>query len=80
MEHTKLFPKQNIIPKTMMTPYSDGLLPDTYICFIGLRNIKTKEFLHILNTDMALILKKEKEFLFCNKYLDTNSKTNSVWT
>ena len=28
MERTKLFPKQNIIPKIMMTPYSDGLLPN----------------------------------------------------
>ena len=48
--------------------------PDTYICFIGLRNIKTKEFLHILNTDMALILKKKKSFFFAINILIQNSK------
>lgn len=48
--------------------------PDTYICFIGLRNIKTKRVPAYFEYRYGIDFEKEKEFLFCNKYLDTNSK------
>lgn len=78
MERTKLFPKQNIIPKTMMTPYSDGLLPGHIYMLYWLKKYKNKRVPAYFEYRYGIDFEKEKEFLFCNKYLDTNDKPTQL--
>lgn len=78
MERTKLFPKQNIIPKNMMTPYSDGLLPGHIYMIYWLMKYKNKKVPVYFEYRYGIDFKKEKEFLFRNKYLDANNKPTQL--
>ena len=78
MERTKLFPKQNIIPKIIMTPYSDGLLPGHIYMLYWLKKYKNKRVPAYFEYRYGIDFEKEKEFLFCNKYLDANGKPTQL--
>lgn len=74
IEQAEMFPKQSIIPKSMMKRYKDGLLPGHVYMLYSIDKIHRKRIPAYFEYDYGIDFFKEREFLVKNGYLDTNYK------
>lgn len=76
LEQAEIFPKQSIIPISMMTPFSDGLLPGhIYLLFWVGKNGQNKVPSYF-EYKYGIEFEKEKHFLISNGYLADNKPTS----
>ena len=76
IEQAELFPKQCIIPKSIMTRYSDGLLPGHIYMLYWLNRYTNKKIPEYFEYRYGIDFCKEKEFLIRNGYLENDKPTS----
>lgn len=76
IEQAELFPKQCIIPKSIMTRYSDGLLPGHIYMLYWLNRYTNKKIPEYFEYRYGIDYCKEKEFLIRNGYLENDKPTS----
>jgi SPP1 gp7 family putative phage head morphogenesis protein len=74
IERAELFPKQNIIPKSMMKRYADGLLPGHVYMLHWLKKYTNKKVPAYFEYKYGIDFEKEKSFLRENNFLDDANK------
>ena len=74
IEKAELFPKQCIIPKSMMERYSDGLLPGHIYMLYWLKRYTNKNVPTYFEYKYGLDFDKERTYLRENGYLDAMHK------
>lgn len=73
IDQTKLFPSQSIVPKSMMTRFSDGLLPGHIYMLYWIDKIHRKRIPVYFEYEFGIDFEKEKLFLQENGYLDNDN-------
>ena len=76
LEQADLFPKQAIIPVSMMTPFSDGLLPGHIYLLYWIGKNGQKKAPSYFEYKYGIEFEKEKQFLISNGYLADNKPTS----
>lgn len=76
LEQAELFPKQAIIPVSMMTPFSDGLLPGHIYLLYWVGKNGQKRVPSYFEHKYGIEFEKEKQFLISNSYLADNKPTS----
>lgn len=74
IERAKTFPKQNVIPKSVMKRYADGLLPGHVYMLYWLKKYTNKKVPSYFEYKYGIDFEKEKEFLYSNGFLNANNK------
>lgn len=74
IEAAEMFPKQSIIPKTIMTRYSDGLLPGHVYMLYWLNKYNNKKVPAYFEYEYGINFEAEKDYLIKNGYLDSSLK------
>lgn len=76
IERAELFPKQNIIPESVMTRFSDGLLPGHVYMLYWLKRYTNKRVPSYFEYKYGVDFEKEKGYLReCNYLNDENKPT-----
>lgn len=75
IERTDMFPDQNIIPKSIMERYSDGLLPGHVYMLYWLGRYTNKRVPAYFEYKYGVYFEKEKQFLEENGFLENNKPT-----
>ena len=76
LEQAEIFPKQSIIPISMMTPFSDGLLPGHIYLLYWVGKNGQKKVPSYFEYKYGIEFEKEKQFLISNGYLADNKPTS----
>ena len=74
IEKAEMFPKQSIIPKSIMTRFSDGLLPGHVYMLYWLKKYKDKRVPVYFEYKYGVDFEKERLFLIEKGYLNTDYK------
>lgn len=74
IERAELFPKQCIIPKSMLTRFSDGLLPGHVYMLYWLKRYTNKKVPAYFEYKYGIDFDKEKAYLLDHGYLDEINK------
>lgn len=74
IEQAVMFPTQNIIPKSIMTRYADGLLPGHVYMLFWLKKYTNKDIPAYFEYKYGLDFEKEKEFLLTKGFLNNLGK------
>lgn len=74
MQKATAFPKQNIIPKNVMKPYADGLLPGHVYMLYWLKKYTNKKIPSYFEYKYGVDFEREVVFLQENGYLDGERK------
>lgn len=74
LERAELFPKQSIIPKSIMTRYADGLLPGHIYMLYWLKKHTNKSVPVYFEYKYGINFEKEKSYLYAAGYLDIDNK------
>ena len=74
IDRAKTFPKQSIIPKTMMTRYTEGLLPGHVYMLYWLKKYTNKKVPAYFEYKYGIDFEKERLFLYNNGYLNSQNK------
>lgn len=74
MEQAEKFKEQSIIPKSMMTRFSDGLLPGHIYMLYWIDKIHRKRIPVYFEYEFGIDFEKEKVFLQENGYLDNENQ------
>lgn len=74
IEKAEMFPKQCIIPMSIMERYSDGLLPGHIYMLYWLKKYTNKKVPSYFEYKYGVDFEKEKTFLFENGFLDNENK------
>ena len=74
IDRAELFPKQCIIPKSMMERNADGLLPGHIYMLYWLKKYTNKSIPAYFEYKYGINFEKEKAFLLQNEYLDEKNK------
>lgn len=75
LERTEMFPEKNVIPKSIMKRYADGLLPGHVYMLYWLGKYKNKKVPAYFEYKYGINFDKEKLFLTENEYLENDSLT-----
>ena len=75
LDQAENFPKQSIIPISMMTPFNDGLLPGHIYLLYWVGKNGQKRVPSYFEYKYGIEFKKEKQFLINNGYLADNKPT-----
>lgn len=76
LEQAEIFPKQSIIPVSMMTPFNDGLLPGHIYLLYWVGKNGQKRVPSYFEYKYGIEFEKEKKFLISNGYLADNKPTS----
>lgn len=76
LEQAAIFPKQSIIPLSMMTQFSDGLLPGHIYLLYWVGKNGQKRVPSYFEYKYGIEFEKEKQFLISNGYLADNKPTS----
>ena len=76
IEQAQLFPKQSIIPVSMMTPFNDGLLPGHIYLLYWIGKNGQKRIPSYFEYKYGIEFEKEKQFLINAGYLAGNKPTS----
>lgn len=74
LEKAQIFPKQSIIPKSIMNRFSDGLLPGHIYMLYWLKKHTNKIVPSYFEFKYGIDFEKEKSFLYSGGYLDIDNK------
>lgn len=74
LEQAKMFPEHSIIPRTMMTRFSDGLLPGHVYMLYWIDKIHRERIPVYFEYEFGIDFEKEKLFLQENGYLDSENR------
>ena len=74
IERAEMFPKQCIIPKSIMERYSDGLLPGHIYMLYWLKKYTNQKVPSYFEYKYGIDFQKEKLFLFENGFIDDLNK------
>lgn len=74
LDQEGMFPEQSIIPKFMMTRFSDGLLPGHVYMLYWIDKIHRKRIPVYFEYEFGIDFEKEKLFLQEKKYLDSDGQ------
>lgn len=74
IERAKNFPRQSIIPESVMKRYADGLLPGHVYMLYWLKKYTNKKVPSYFEYKYGIDFEKEKGFLYSNGFLDENNK------
>lgn len=72
IEAAEMFPKQSIIPKTIMIRYSDGLLPGHVYMLYWLNKYNNKKVPAYFEYEYGINFEAEKDYLIKSGYLDNS--------
>ena len=76
LEQAEILPKQSIVPLSMMTPFSDGLLPGHIYLLYWVGKNGQKRVPSYFEYKYGIEFEKEKQFLISNGYLADNKPTS----
>lgn len=76
LDQAENFPKQSIIPISMMTPFNDGLLPGHIYLLYWVGKNGQKKVPSYFEYKYGIEFEKEKQFLISNGYLADNKPTS----
>lgn len=76
LEQAETFPKQSIIPVSMITPFSDGLLPGHIYLLYWIGKNGQKKIPSYFEYKYGIEFEKEKQFLISTGYLSDNKPTS----
>lgn len=74
IEQANMFPKQSIIPKSIMTRYADGLLPGHVYMLFWLKKYTNKKVPAYFEYKYGIDFEREKVFLAENGFLNAENK------
>lgn len=75
IEQAEMFPKQSIIPRSMMTRFKDGLLPGHVYMLYWINKSGQKRVPSYFEYKYGIDFEKEKQFLISKGYLSENKPT-----